>query len=85
MPFEHKPGTFSLFKNDRKTQDNQPDYRGEGKDLQGHNIEVAAWLKSGAKGKFMSCSFKPARVSDRDERPAPEPRRQERDDEDRPF
>ena len=58
MAFEHKPGSFSLFKNDRKTADNQPDYKGPGKDLQGNEIEVAAWLKDGGKGKFMSCSFK---------------------------
>ena len=80
MAFEHKPGTFSLFKNDRKTADNHPDYRGEGKDLQGHSIEVAAWLKQGTKGKFMSCSFKPARVREDHDQPAPEPRKQQNED-----
>ncbi len=58
MSFEYKPGTFSLFKNEKRTADNQPNYRGEGKDLEGNPIEVAAWLKEGSKGKFMSCSFK---------------------------
>ncbi len=58
MSFEHRPGTFTLFKNEKRTADNQPNYRGEGKDLQGNAIEVAAWLKDGSKGKFMSCSFK---------------------------
>lgn len=73
MAYEHKPGAFSLFKNDRKTADNHPDYKGEGKDLDGKPIEVAAWLKEGTKGKFMSCNFKPARP--RDSKPAPEQRR----------
>ena len=83
MAYEHKPGSFSLFKNTRKTADNHPDYRGEGKDLHGKSIEVAAWLKETAKGKFMSCTFKLAQARESDERGAPEPRRD--DDEDRPF
>lgn len=56
--FVHKPSSFSLFKNTRKTADNHPDYTGTGKDLDGNDIEVAAWLKDGGKGKFMSCTFK---------------------------
>jgi len=62
MAYEHKPGTFSLFKNDKGGNEARPDYRGEGKDLQGKSIEVAAWLKEGSKGKFMSCTFKLAQV-----------------------
>ena len=58
MSYEHKPGSFSLFKNDKKGNEKAPDYRGPGKGLDGSEIEVAAWLKDGAKGKFMSCSFK---------------------------
>jgi len=58
MAFEHRPGTFTLFKNDQKGNDKAPFYRGTGKDLSGNDIEVAAWLKEGGKGKFMSCTFK---------------------------
>jgi hypothetical protein len=58
MAFEHKPGTFSLFKNDKGDNDKRPDYRGEGKDMAGRDIEVAAWLREGGKGKFLSCTFK---------------------------
>jgi hypothetical protein len=58
MAYDHKPGTFTLFKNDKKTADNHPDYRGPGKDEEGNEIEVAARLKDGNKGKFMSCSYK---------------------------
>lgn len=58
MAFEHKPGSFSLFKNNKGDNPKRPDYSGEGKDMAGNPIEVAAWLKDGGKGKFMSCSFK---------------------------
>lgn len=58
MAYEAKPGTFSLFKNDKKESDKHPDYRGDGKDADGNPIWVSAWLKEGKSGKFMSCSFK---------------------------
>jgi hypothetical protein len=59
MAFEHKPGTFSLFKNEYKAEgDNKPTYKGSGKDLDGQEIEVAAWLRNGQSGEFMSCTFK---------------------------
>ena len=65
MSFEHKVGSFTLFKNDKKEKDTQPDYRGEGKDLDGNDIRVSAWIKEGKKGKFMSCKIetKSERVS----------------------
>lgn len=58
MSFEHKPGNFNLFKNDKDGNDKRPDYRGEGTDLQGNKVELAAWIKDGAKGKFMSVTMK---------------------------
>jgi hypothetical protein len=58
MAYEHKPGSFSLFKNDKGDNAKRPDYRGDGKDMAGNDIEVAAWLKEGGKGKFLSCTFK---------------------------
>lgn len=58
MAYEHKPGSFSLFKNDKGDNDKRPDYRGDGLDLNGNPIEVAAWIKEGKKGKFMSCTIK---------------------------
>lgn len=59
MAYEHKPGTFTLFKNDKGDNDKRPDYRGEGKDASGGDIEVSAWIKEGGKGKFLSCTMKP--------------------------
>jgi hypothetical protein len=56
--YEARPGTFSLFKNQEKKTDKHPDYKGDGKDLDGNEIWVSAWLKDSKVGKFMSCSFK---------------------------
>lgn len=40
-----------IFKNDKKTQDNQPDYKGK-INANGEEYEIALWVKEGAKGKF---------------------------------
>ena len=58
MAYEHKPGSFTLFKNDRKESDNHPDYKGEGADIDGNPIWVSAWIKDGKNGKFMSGSIR---------------------------
>jgi len=57
MAYEHKPGSFSLFKNDKGDNPKRPDYTGTGADLEGNAIKVSAWIKEGGKGKFMSCNF----------------------------
>lgn len=59
MAYEPKPGSLSLFKHDRKEKESHPDYRGDGLDLQGNPVWVSAWIKEGAKGKFMSLSLQP--------------------------
>lgn len=58
MAWEHKEGSGSLFKNDKKGNDKAPDYRG---DLMvgGVLMEIAAWLKEGKNGKFLSLAVKP--------------------------
>ena len=59
MSYEHKDGSFTLFPNDKGGNDKRPDYRGEGKDLSGHAIEVAGWVRRGTQGKeFISCTIK---------------------------
>lgn len=58
MAYEHKPGSFTLFKNDKGDNDKRPDYRGEGKDEDGNDIEVAGWIRKSEKGSFMSCTMK---------------------------
>jgi hypothetical protein len=42
-----------LFKNDRKEKETQPDYTGK-ITLGGKEKRLAAWLKDGQRGKFMS-------------------------------
>ena len=58
MAYEHKPGSLSLFKNDKKEKDSHPDYKGDGLDLEGNAVWVSAWMKEGKNGKFMSLSMK---------------------------
>ena len=57
MAYEHKPGSFALFKNDKEGNEKRPDYTGDGMSLDGKPIKVSAWLKEGKNGKFMSCQF----------------------------
>jgi len=58
MVFEHNPGTFTLFPNDRKETGNQPDFKGSGKLLGGAEVWVSAWKKQSREGKtYLSCSI----------------------------
>ena len=56
--FIHKPGTGSLFPNQFKTKDNQPDLTGTlvmSRDCKaGEKVKVAAWKKTSIKGEFIS-------------------------------
>jgi hypothetical protein len=58
--FIHKPGTGSLFPNQFKTKDNQPDLTGTlvmSRDYKaGEKVKVAAWKKTSIKGEFISLS-----------------------------
>lgn len=58
MSFEHKPGSGSLFRNDKKGNDRAPDYRGVA-NIDGELFELAGWIKECSKGKFLSLSLKP--------------------------
>lgn len=44
-----------IFKNDRKESANHPDYKGQ-MNIDGVEVWLSAWIKDGAKGKFMSIS-----------------------------
>lgn len=58
MSYEHREGSGSLFKNDKKEAGTkQPDYRGTIM-LGGVVYEIAGWIKSGAKGSFLSINGK---------------------------
>lgn len=55
--YEHKDGSGSLWVNDKKTAENQPDYRGSGK-LNGKDFEISAWKKVTQNGKtFLSLAL----------------------------
>ena len=58
MAYEQKPGQGSIFKNDRKEQENQPDYKGSIMQLDGTQCWVSMWVKrSEGKPPFFSVSL----------------------------
>ena len=63
-----------LFKNDRKEQDNHPDYKGS-INIDGQEFWLSAWIKESQKGKFMSLSVKPKDQQPQQRRAPPPPRR----------
>jgi uncharacterized protein (DUF736 family) len=59
MAYEQRDNSGSLFKNDRKQQDNHPDYNGSIM-IDGREYWLSAWLKRSQGGKpFMSIAAKP--------------------------
>ena len=55
--FKQKPGFGSIFKNDYKTAENQPDYKGKILLQDGTEQQIALWIKEGANGKFFSAAL----------------------------
>ena len=53
---ENKINSGAIFKNDKKTSANQPDYRGK-VNVNGKEMEVALWVKQGKNGSFFSAAF----------------------------
>lgn len=66
---EQQPNSGVLFKNDKKETEKHPDYKGWG-EVNGVSVWIAAWIKTGAKGKFMSLSIKPKDEKDTKDRGA---------------
>jgi len=59
MAYEQKPGQGSIFKNDKKEQENHPDYKGSITQLDGTQCWVSMWVKrSDGKPTFFSVSLK---------------------------
>jgi hypothetical protein len=44
--YEQKPNSFSLFKNEQKTEDKQPDYSGTMTDASGKQFRISAWVNT---------------------------------------
>ena len=60
MAFEQRPGNGVLFRNTKKGDNPKaPDYTGNALSPSGEYFELSAWIKEGAKGKFMSIALKP--------------------------
>ena len=53
---DNKLNTGAIFKNDKKTSQNQPDYRGK-VNVNGKEMEIALWVKQGKSGSYFSASF----------------------------
>lgn len=60
MAYQQKPGDGVLFKNNKKTTDKHPDYTGNILDMNGELFSLAAWVKEGKNGKFLSVRMSPA-------------------------
>lgn len=72
--YETKPGSFSLFKNDKRNdQNNQPHYNGNGKDLNGNEFQVSAWVTTSKNGvQYFSCKMQePYKKEERVNTPQP--------------
>lgn len=65
MAYEPRPGDGALFKNEYKTDDRHPNAKGyviAHRDIRaGERLELAAWTKDSAKGKFQSLKLSDAR------------------------
>lgn len=65
MGYERRNGDGVLFKNDRKQQDNQPDYTGNCL-INGVEMDIGAWVKTARESgkKFFSLSIRPKQGQD---------------------
>ncbi len=70
--FVHKEMTGSLFRNEWKTRENQPDWKGRVM-IGGVEMEIAAWTKQGKGGEFFSLKISPARERGETRNPPAEP------------
>lgn len=65
MAYEQKPNSGSLFKNDKREKDSQPNAKGSAL-VGGVKYWVSAWTNDGPKGKYQTLKFEAA-----EERAAP--------------
>lgn len=68
MAYEQRDNSGSLFRNDKGDNPKRPDYTGNAM-VDGQMKRMSAWLKDGAKGKFLSVVFDEPKQ--KDAKPAP--------------
>lgn len=64
MAYQQRDNTGTLFRNERRENDNHPNARGAAI-IDGVEYEVSAWTKQGQKGAFQSLAFKRKGVASR--------------------
>ena len=95
MAYEQRNNSGSLFKNDRKNNERQPDYNGNAI-INGKTMRISAWIKKSQNGTtFMSLAFEevngayqqgaPQQSAPAPQRPAPAPVNLDTDPSDLPF
>ena len=64
MSYQHKPNSGSLFKNQYKTKDNHPDYKGDGI-VNGKEVELAGWINKKHNGEeYIGITFEDKKPKD---------------------
>ena len=61
--------TGILFRNEDKTGEREPDYRGRAT-IDGREFQLAGWIKTGKRGKFLTIAVKPKEPTD-EKKPKP--------------
>jgi hypothetical protein len=57
VSFQQRDNSGTLFRNDKREKDTQPNARGTAM-VDGVLYEISSWTKEGKNGKFQSLSFK---------------------------
>lgn len=60
MAYEQKDNSGALFRNDKGDNESRPNYRGDCM-VEGIPKRMAAWVKEGKNGKFLSIKFEAPR------------------------